>query len=359
MAETGETRNRLSHKQGLVDIRLGYPDRARERFDSILASDDTPAIDQLEAMLGIAGLEIRTGHPRQAADWCDQVLERAGMEAFARQRARAYHIMALASADAGLDDAVEQAKQALYIYEEIDDKAGVSKALNNLGYHAFYRGNWDACEEYHIRNRETTAELGDLLSRATAGYNLGELYLEQGRYDEGRPLLEETLAAFRGAGHKVGEAVTRIALGRLAARLARVDEATVMLDRALTVAEEANATQYRNDVSLARVEMALCTGDIDEARRLIDATLSSDMNDPTLRTRLLTLQCYARFRSDGSANTREMLELASESAEEIGALHLRYAVVEVDARLFGAENARLQELAEQLRIQARPLFRTG
>ena len=359
LADTGETRNRLSHKQGLVDIRLGYPDRARERFDSILDSDGTPPIDRLEAMLGIAGLEIRTGHPQLAAEWCDRVLEEAGIDGFPRQRARAYHIMALASADAGLSDAEEQAKQALYIYEEIDDKAGVSKALNNLGYHAFYQGNWEACEDYHIRNRETTEELGDLLSRATAGYNLGELYLEQGRFDEGRPLLEETLAAFRGAGHKVGEAVTRISLGRLAARLARIDDATAMLDRALIVAEEANATQYRNDVAMARGEIALITGNIEEANELIDATLATNMNDASMKARLLTLQCYAKYGSDGPEPTREMFRSASEFVDEIGSWHLRYGIIEVGARLFGEDNARLQELAEQLRIQARPVFRTS
>lgn len=359
LTDDHETMNRLSHKQGLVDIRLGFPDRAKERFDAILAHEGTPTIDRLEAMLGIAGLEIRTGHPQQAAQWCDKVLDEAGVEGFPKQRARAYHIMALASADAGLPDAEEQAKQALHIYEELDDKAGISKALNNLGYHAFYQGNWEACEEYHLQNREATQELGDLLSRALAGYNLGELYLEQGRFDEGQPLLEETLAVFRGAGHKVGEAVTRIALGRLHSRLARIDDANAMLDRALNVAEEANATQYRNDVALARIEVALITGDIDAACEIISKAIEVGIDDPTLRTRLHTLQCYAMFNSNGSDNTRETFALASEWAEKVGALHLRYGVVEVDARLFGEESVRLQELADQLRIQARPVFRTG
>ncbi len=266
--------------------------------------------------------------------------------------------MALASADAGLPDAAEQAKQALYIYEEIDDKAGASKALNNLGYHAFYQGNWEACEEFHLKNREATEELGDLLSRALAGYNLGELYLEQGRYDEGRPLLEETLAVFRGAGHKVGEAVTRITLGRLDARMAQIDDASHMFDRALEVAEEANATQYRNDVAIARAELALITGDIDGACELIEATLTDELQDPTLRARLHTLQCYATVVSDGPEATRQVLATADQWAKQVGALHLLYATIEVDARLFGEENDRLVEMAEQLRIQARPVFRT-
>ncbi|MBK5266740.1 MAG: tetratricopeptide repeat protein [Acidimicrobiia bacterium] len=359
LVSDGATRNRLARKRGLVDIQLGNPGIGRERLDAVLASDEAATVDQLEAMLAIAGLETRTGHPEEAARWCRKVIEQAGPEGYPPQRARAYHIMALASSDAGLPEAEEQGKQALHIYEEIDDKAGISKALNNLGYTAFYKGDWEACEEYHLRNRETTRELGDLLSRALAGYNLGELYLEQGRFAEGQPLLEETLAAFRGARHKVGEAVTRIALGRLHSRLARIEQANTMLDRALSVAEEANATQYRVDVALARTEVALITGHIDDACDLINETLQGDIEDTTLHARLVTLQCYAMFCADGSENTRVTFARARELAEKVGALHLRYAVVEVDARLFNVENDRLEELAGQLRIQARPVFRTG
>lgn len=348
---------RLSRKLGLVQVRLGFPLEARERFDAILASPHAETEDRLEAMLGIAGMETRIGHPADASDWCDKVLQEAGHVDYPPQRARAYHIMSVASTELGNPDAVDQAKQALYIYEEINDQAGASKALNNLGYHAFYKGNWAACEEYHLKNREATEELGDLLNRALAGYNLGELYLEQGRFEEGRPLLEETLAAFRGASHKVGEAVTRIGLGRLEARVGNHDQARAMLERALAIAEEANAFQYRQEVGVSEIELALLRGELADARNRAES-LAEAVDEPNLRARLLALYAYAHAPTASTEDLRSTLEEAATVALGVGALHLEFGVVEAQARLLNEGADRVQHMADQLQIQARPLFKT-
>ena len=358
LAEDDPTRIRLTQKQGLVDVRLGAPEAGRERFDAVLASAHASVEDTLRAKLGIAGVQIRTGRPHEAAKWCHEVIDAASFEDYPAERARAFYILSLASAKEGQSDAADQAKEALYIYEQLGDKAGAANALNNLGFHFFYTGNWAACEEYHLRNRQARVEMGDVLGGALAGYNLGELYMEQGRYDEASELLARTLADFRGAKHLVGEAATRLTIGRLAARQGDIHKATHELDRATSIATDAKADDQIKEAALGHLELALLTGQQAEARSRINDMDASELHyDGGLGARLEMLRCVSLAAAGEDAQARAALSKADELAEVVGSLHLICANREIGAKLFGEDTQRVDALSEQLGLVARPAFR--
>lgn len=350
---------RIDRKIGLVEVHLGRSDEARAHFESVLASvEDVPDHDHLQAMLGIAGLEIRRGDFTEAASWCDRLLAETDEVEHPASVARAHYIRALASSRAGWSDAADHAKRALEIYEQLGDRAGAANALNNLGYHAFFSGEWAACEEYYVRCLAAREALGDVLGRALAGYNLGELFVEQGRYAEAEPLLRRALADFRGAAHPVGEAATRVALGRLEARFGRVSEAVVEFEKATEVATQADAGEQVVEAAVGRAELALLRG---EALQALDALESIESNaaaeTATHRAQTGVLRAYASHALGDEEAVAPALSGALAAAAEAGVRHLVYAVREGETRLLGGDSSALESNAAHLGIVARPWFR--
>ncbi len=265
--------------------------------------------------------------------------------------ARAHYIRALASTQSGWPDAADHAKRALEIYESIGDVTGAANALNNLGYHAFYTGDWGECERCHRSAMAARNEIGDVLGRALASYNLGELLLEQGRVEESETFLRSALADFRGAGHLVGEAASRLTLGRLTARLGQAEEANRQFDRAETIAQSASADEQLVDVAFGRCELALLVGSTDPGTAL--QSIDPEQLSPIQRARwhMLSALCAA------PEERRALLESAIESASAVDALHLVQLGVESLGRLFGTGDERSLTLSERLEMRARPVFR--
>jgi tetratricopeptide (TPR) repeat protein len=348
---------RLNHKIGLSLIRLGRADEARKRLEEALHQAEAGAAQdiRLHAMVGIAGLEIRRGQVEEAGKWCDRVIAEGDVETNPSPIARAYYIRSLVSGRLGRDSSVEEARKALEIYESLGDKIGAANALNNLGARAFYTGAWSEAEDYHHRNLEARRSSGDVLGAALAGYNLGELFLEQGRYAEAQSLLERTLTDFRGSHHLVGESATRLTLGRLASRLGKVDVAVEQFDRAQQVATEADAGDQLTETTLGRAELALATGEVEEATTLL-ASLPEDLSGPSRVWRHL-LESAARFASGQSDEARRVLELARTEAADVGAKHLEFAAVEMQCRLFSEGDEDADAMAADLGMLARPVFR--
>jgi tetratricopeptide (TPR) repeat protein len=255
----------------------------------------------------------------------------------------------------GRATAFSEAEKALEIFERLRDTVGAGHARNNLAYSAYMIGNWDACEEYHLANREALRDSGDVLGLALNGLNLGELYLEQGRYEEAAPLLERALATFRGARHSVGESASRLTLGRLWTRMGRTSDARAQFDRAVEIATEAEAGDQVVETALGRIEMALTQGDISAAEQFLnelDSTLAG-----TSGVRCSMFEGAVRFARGDEDTALAMLDEARSAASEVGAKHLEFEVDEMRARLFGSGVPETDQLGSQLGMLARPVYR--
>lgn len=79
---------------------------------------------------------------------------------------------------------------------------GVALVSNNMGAEAYYQGRWaDALESYE-RSRNAELQRGNDVNAAIPAANTAEILINQGRFDEAEPLLEDAIRVLRASGHK-------------------------------------------------------------------------------------------------------------------------------------------------------------
>ena len=94
--------------------------------------------------------------------------------------ARAYLIRDYAEFGLGISDTPTWSHKALEMYEEIEDLAGIGIASNNLGFYAYFSGEWnDACMHYE-RAEEAQNRMGNPVVAAVASSNIAEILSYQG-----------------------------------------------------------------------------------------------------------------------------------------------------------------------------------
>jgi tetratricopeptide (TPR) repeat protein len=90
----------------------------------------------------------------------------------------------------------EQYEKGVALYEELDDRWGLARALSALGWIAEHLGNYERAEELSRRSLSIRRELGDQRGMADAMLNLGIIAWVQGRLDEADSLLRESVGIF-------------------------------------------------------------------------------------------------------------------------------------------------------------------
>ncbi len=144
-------------------------------------------------------------------------------------------------------------EESLSLYREMDDKAGISDLLNELGNMALYQGNYAAARALHEESlslrREMSAKQGiatsvlNLGMGAKAGIsssigNLGLVAWAQGNMTAARELLEESLSLRREIGDKAGIPGSLIILALVALAEGSTTEARELLEESLTLIKE-------------------------------------------------------------------------------------------------------------------------
>jgi class 3 adenylate cyclase/tetratricopeptide (TPR) repeat protein len=158
------------------------------------------------------------GRNREALGWA----QRADLDAriSGDLAARAEALQAVLSAQAMLGDAshANAAREAIGLYERLGDRAGQSRALNNLAMLAWLDGRGvDALEMFRQSQRLAT-DAGDAVKAAAAEYNVGDVLLRIGRVDEARQLFSELVPVLRSVGLEDYAATATRALGAAMAR---------------------------------------------------------------------------------------------------------------------------------------------
>lgn len=186
------------------------------------------------------------GHWQQARGWLDQILALPGAAAFKRERASVLYVAGWLAVSMGdCKWTVTLSEQALALYRELGDKAGIAGALSNLGSAADLLGEYERAEclldeglalRSEIRDQPRIIgllllnlgrvrmmcgkhaqaqalfdqalalhrEAGDLWNVAWCVMHLGWLYLFQGEIDQGAITLQDSLAQFQKTGERFG-----------------------------------------------------------------------------------------------------------------------------------------------------------
>jgi class 3 adenylate cyclase/tetratricopeptide (TPR) repeat protein len=319
---------RIVRKQGQVRERTG---QLEEALDLIQKSLTTAGCDEprdetaevcLDTMLMLAGVKFRQGQYEESAKWCTDVLNApAGSSAI---KGHALQIRANCYTHLNHPDRSSDAERALELFEEAKDLLGQANVLNNMGYEAYFQGNWDEALDLWKRSETLRDKIGDVMGGATSRNNVAEILLEQGKYDEAEPLFAETLRTWRGGGYKVGVALAHANLGRLAARTGRPDTAASHLDEAEKGFTEIGAEGFVFETWVRKAENALLTGDPGAALPIIDMSLekTAEASGATvLRAALHRLRGCALLALGNNEEARTELDASLTDARAASADH--------------------------------------
>lgn len=219
-------------------LRLMYVDRfddARDAFARALRRAENRGDEEMvEAVLfHSARLELRAGDWRRAAGLADQISELGGQDLGHRSGLRAW-IRAQLSAHEGHESATAHAAEAVSAGGGLEIRELEMQAL--LGFLELSRGH--AAESVRLLEPLPTRlrELGyGEPSHLQAIPNLVEAYVELGRPDDARPLLEWYERRSRALDHPLGLAQAARCSGLLAAAAGDVDRAIALFDSALVM----------------------------------------------------------------------------------------------------------------------------
>ena len=155
-----------------------------------------------------------------------------------QQAAWHHNLGVLAQARGDYDTAHNLYQQALAIFEELGNRAGMATTYHQLGVLAQARGDYDTAHNLYQQALAIFEELGNRAGMATTYHQLGVLAQARGDYDTAHNLYQQALAIFEELGNRAGMATTYHQLGVLAQARGDYDTAHTYYQRALTIFEE-------------------------------------------------------------------------------------------------------------------------
>ena len=98
---------------------------------------------------------------------------------------------------------------------------------------AYWRGDWVAALEYYQRALAVDRRTGSPVNAVFEQYNIAEILIDQGRFDEGVEMLTDVAREWRAAGYRSGVASTSAMLARAAAAAGDFERALRLFDEAV------------------------------------------------------------------------------------------------------------------------------
>ncbi len=242
-----------------------------------LIEDDTgPDADRLRArLLSWYGRFCQeAGRHRQAIVYCDRAIEAAEAAGEQVALAEALRVRVWAAMELGQLDGGSDAEQALSIYEELGDLAGQATSLNLLGMAAYWRGDWLAALEYYQRALAVDRRTGSPVNAVFEQYNIAEILIDQGRFEEGAEMISEVAREWRAAGFRSGVASTSAMLARAAAADGDFDRALLLLEETVQEFRAIGSQALAVESEARKAECLLQSGDAPRAIESVDTALA-------------------------------------------------------------------------------------
>lgn len=255
----------IEYRRGRLAVALRKLTRAR-RMLSETDDDHRAALARIEAFYAIT--RQGQGRYRDALEWASRAEEDARRSGDLAARAEALQAVFSAQAMLGDPSHAASAREAVDLYERLGDRAGQSRALNNLAMLAWLDGRGAEALEMFRRAQRLATDAGDTVKAVAAEYNVGDVLLRVGRVDEARALFSELIPALRAVGLEEYAATATRALGTAMALSGQPDEGTELLHRARARLVELGEPSEVLETDAALAWTALEAGDAERAAGL-------------------------------------------------------------------------------------------
>ncbi len=214
------------------------------------------------------------GHHTRAIEWCTRAIAEAEAVGELPALAEALRISDWAKMQLGQLGEPRDTERALAIYEELADLHGQSATTNMLGMVAYWWGDWATALDYYERSLVLAQRAGNPIKVAFQLYNIGEMFVDQGKFDEAAEMLGDAAREWRAAGYRSGVAATAAVLARVAAGRGALDDALGLIEQAI---EGFRAIGSHAEVLEARARLAeilQLSGDPDGARTVAEDAIA-------------------------------------------------------------------------------------
>ncbi|MCK4527984.1 GGDEF domain-containing protein [candidate division WOR-3 bacterium] len=136
------------------------------------------------------------------------------------------------------DKALEFYIKSLRVYEEIEDKVGIARSSNNIGLIYWRLKNYDKALEYNSRSLKIKKEIGDKKGIANSLNNIGLIYMDLKNYNEALEYYNKSLKTKEEIGDRKGIAESLTNIGIVNSLLNNPNKALEYLLKALKINEE-------------------------------------------------------------------------------------------------------------------------
>ena len=286
---------RLAERAG----RTGAAVRWLRRGTQALEGQTSPraVAERARAWAMYAWLCRQSGKPASAVRWAERAIEEGRKTTNRRGReavANAYVVLDGAQIALGRPSEANHAVKALRIFERLGALADEAVVLNNLGAHAYHRGEWDEAVVLFDRGRERNVRVGNHLEAGFGSWNICEILMDQGRVEEAEAQLAALADLWRSVGYPLGDALVDWQRGRLAARWGDPEAGLRLLCPVRDRLDAMGLVPYVVGVDAAIAECRLRMGDIEGAREDVERALALDASagGTSSRPSLLRLRGY-------------------------------------------------------------------
>ena len=223
-----------------------------------------------------ATLRQNQGRTQEAVRECLAAIETAVAFDDPSTEAHARYTLDWIYVSIGQPERAVHSERALELYTELDDLAGQAAVSNNLGAFAYYDGRWDEAVELYEKTCALHERTGNAVDAAIGMYNIGEVLIDQSRFDLAQKYIDEADRVWRASDYRGGIGIAQMQLARLEAARGDFDAAFERFASARQTLVEIHADSDVVEVDLRTAECLLAAGDHRAAGRTVDATLRRD-----------------------------------------------------------------------------------
>ncbi len=212
-------------------------DKARTYYGKVLASDGK----NLDALLAMGRVEIKSGNPQQSLDPLDRArhlaidLDNQEQEALILQATGiAYKHMNKPT------EALRNYQDSMALNEHLGQKRGVAASLVEIAQLQLTLGKPDAALAAYSQALKIRKDIGDKKEAGDTLIDLGDFYLERGQPDQAMAVFKESLQIQRDAGDEAYQALCLNNIATAYTQKGENEDALTYLQQALQIREKLN-----------------------------------------------------------------------------------------------------------------------
>ncbi|MDJ0791716.1 MAG: adenylate/guanylate cyclase domain-containing protein [Acidimicrobiia bacterium] len=298
-------RARAKERAGRFAPALSDVTRARRAASE--ANGSRRAFLDARALALAATIRQAQQNPRAALEVAAEAVDAAETVGDDLAAARAYRVMDYALVMLGRVDEAVHSERSLEIYRTSGMLGDEAATAANLGAYDYWRGDWTGALERYEEGRASLEKLGNNVNAAETAANIGEVLVNQGRFDEAEEPLVTARRTYVASDFSEGVAFVDVLLGRMHGQRGDQELAERYLRSAIDLSRGLGLDEYVYEASIRLADAVCRSGDPESALAILDEARSTAPADFQEFFAPLHLRISASVL-DASGRRRESIE---------------------------------------------------